>query len=334
MKKTVLKVCINCLKCKTNILKAVAKLSGINELAVDDEKGTLTVIGDVDPVCVANRLKKMGKLIEIISIGPAKPPDKPKPPEKGKTDPKPPLPSCCDKCQFTMIIYDDVRPWINELAVDDHKGTLTVIGDVDPVCVANRLKKMGKLIEIISIGPAKPPDKPKPPEKGKTDPKPPLPSCCDKCQFAMIIYDDVIPLWIMLELLWEFPSGEVDFGALEWKLPAKAMEKNLTSDAEISRCEVFLRAHIRKDKVVQYPDLAEKLDELYSSNPASRITSMDDALTELVGSDKRGRMRSVGCSISKIGLKKSAPAHSKVENMTKEKESVTPRVISDEEKNG
>ncbi|XP_058103716.1 uncharacterized protein LOC131247481 [Magnolia sinica] len=67
-----------------------------------------------------------------------------------------------------------------------------------------------------------------------------------------------------------------------------AMEKNLTSDAEIGRCEVFLRAHTRKDKVVQYPDLAEKLDELYSSNPASRMTDMNDALTELVGSDNRG----------------------------------------------
>ncbi|XP_058084017.1 heavy metal-associated isoprenylated plant protein 43-like [Magnolia sinica] len=116
LQKTVLKVCINCLKCKTNILKAIAKLSGINELAVDDEKGTLTVIGDVDPMCVANRLKKMGKLIEIISIGPAKPPDKPKPPEKEKTDPKPPLPSCCDKCQFAMIIYDDIDSSGSEIA--------------------------------------------------------------------------------------------------------------------------------------------------------------------------------------------------------------------------
>ncbi|XP_058084106.1 uncharacterized protein LOC131231818 [Magnolia sinica] len=61
-----------------------------------------------------------------------------------------------------------------------------------------------------------------------------------------------------------------------------AMEKNLTSDAEISRCEVFLRAHTRKDKVVQYPDIAEKLDEFYSSNPASRMTGMDDALTEVL----------------------------------------------------
>ncbi|XP_058114225.1 uncharacterized protein LOC131257347 [Magnolia sinica] len=34
-------------------------------------------------------------------------------------------------------------------------------------------------------------------------------------------------------------------------------------------------------------------------------------------------MRGLGCSISKVGLKKSAPARSKVENVTKEKENVT-----------
>ncbi|XP_058113296.1 uncharacterized protein LOC131256390 [Magnolia sinica] len=105
------------------------------------------------------------------------------------------------------------------------------------------------------------------------------------------------------------------------------MERNLTSDAEIGRCEVYLKAHTRKDKVVQYPDLAEKLDELYSSNPASRMTGVDDVLIELVGSDSRGRMQGLGCSISKTVLKKLAPARSKVENVTKEKEGLTQEIF-------
>ncbi|XP_058110924.1 26S proteasome non-ATPase regulatory subunit 4 homolog [Magnolia sinica] len=60
-----------------------------------------------------------------------------------------------------------------------------------------------------------------------------------------------------------------------------AMERNLTSDAEIGRGDVYLRAHTSKDKVVQYPDLVQKLDELYSSNPASKMTGVDDALTQI-----------------------------------------------------
>ncbi|XP_058095988.1 uncharacterized protein LOC131241252 isoform X2 [Magnolia sinica] len=106
-----------------------------------------------------------------------------------------------------------------------------------------------------------------------------------------------------------------------------AMERNLTSDAEVGRGDVYLRAHTSKDKVVQFPDLAEKLNELYSSNPASRMTDVDDALTQLLGPDSRGRMRGLGCSVGKTGLKKSAPARSKAETMTKEKESLAHEIL-------
>ncbi|KAK9147169.1 hypothetical protein Sjap_007072 [Stephania japonica] len=77
MKKIVMKVSINCSKCKTQVLKAVTKLEGINSVAVDGEKGTLTVVGEVDPVEVTRRLRKTGKVIEIVSVGPNKPPEKP-----------------------------------------------------------------------------------------------------------------------------------------------------------------------------------------------------------------------------------------------------------------
>ncbi|KAK9155247.1 hypothetical protein Sjap_002727 [Stephania japonica] len=38
---------------------------GINSVAVDGEKGTLTVVGEVDPVEVTRRLRKTGKVVEI-----------------------------------------------------------------------------------------------------------------------------------------------------------------------------------------------------------------------------------------------------------------------------
>ncbi|KAA8539166.1 hypothetical protein F0562_025858 [Nyssa sinensis] len=104
-----LKVNIWCQKCKTDVLKAVAKLGGIDQVSVDAEKGTLTVIGEVDPVLVAIRLRKKGKEVEIISVGPPKPPEPPKKPPAEKPPPEKPLPPCCNQCQTVTIysFYDD-----------------------------------------------------------------------------------------------------------------------------------------------------------------------------------------------------------------------------------
>ncbi|KAK9084463.1 hypothetical protein Scep_030934 [Stephania cephalantha] len=106
MKKIVMKVSINCSKCKTQALKAVTKLEGINSVAVDGEKGTVTVVGEVDPVEVTCRLRKTGKPVEIVSVGPNNKPTE-KPPEPSK-----PLPHCCNDCQLVAVgfgPYDDVR---------------------------------------------------------------------------------------------------------------------------------------------------------------------------------------------------------------------------------
>ncbi|GJT55680.1 heavy metal-associated isoprenylated plant protein 2-like protein, partial [Tanacetum coccineum] len=85
---------MHCEKCKTEVLKAVTKLSGINEVSVNLEKQMLVVIGDVDPVCVVKAVRKTGKIANITSVGPPKKPD-----DKSKTDtcaifcpPPPPLP--------------------------------------------------------------------------------------------------------------------------------------------------------------------------------------------------------------------------------------------------
>ncbi|CAL5399168.1 unnamed protein product [Camellia sinensis] len=102
MKKIELKVGIYCHKCKTEVLKAVTKLTGIDQVSVDAEKGTLTVIGNVDPVCVTTQVRrKTGKVVELISVGPPKPPD-PKPQPC-----KPPicLPPCCKECELVGITF-------------------------------------------------------------------------------------------------------------------------------------------------------------------------------------------------------------------------------------
>lgn len=89
--------------------KSIKILTGITEITVDAEKGLLTLIGDVDPVIVVEKLKKIKKVVKIDSVGPYKKEEpKPKEPEKPKPkEPEPckPLPSCCNACRPIAIGY-------------------------------------------------------------------------------------------------------------------------------------------------------------------------------------------------------------------------------------
>ncbi|PNY12992.1 metal ion binding protein [Trifolium pratense] len=99
VKKTVLKVDIDCLKCKKKLIKTVSSLQGIDKIEADEGKGTLTIIGDADPYDIIVRIRKAGKNAEVVSIGPPpgppppkqdapkKPEEKPKAEEKNKPDP-------------------------------------------------------------------------------------------------------------------------------------------------------------------------------------------------------------------------------------------------------
>ncbi|KAJ0244428.1 Heavy metal-associated isoprenylated plant protein 43 [Hirschfeldia incana] len=90
VKKVEIKVDINCGKCNSAILEAVTVIEGVNHISLDEKKNILTVVGTMDPVCVASRLKKIKQKPVIISVGPPpKPPEPPKPPAAPEP-PKPP----------------------------------------------------------------------------------------------------------------------------------------------------------------------------------------------------------------------------------------------------
>ncbi|KAG2240827.1 hypothetical protein Bca52824_097064, partial [Brassica carinata] len=57
--KVEMKVDINCGKCKNAIMQAVAEIEGVNQVVLDEEKSLLTVVGTMDPICVAEKLRKI-----------------------------------------------------------------------------------------------------------------------------------------------------------------------------------------------------------------------------------------------------------------------------------
>ncbi|XP_057806859.1 heavy metal-associated isoprenylated plant protein 43-like [Salvia miltiorrhiza] len=105
VQKTVLKVNISCDKCKTNILKAVSGLQGVDKVEVDGAKGTVSVTGDADPYEIIVKTRKAGKFAEVVSIGPPPKPQEKKPeqkkPEEKKADHKPHdhIPFICPLCE-------------------------------------------------------------------------------------------------------------------------------------------------------------------------------------------------------------------------------------------
>ncbi|XP_031486732.1 heavy metal-associated isoprenylated plant protein 2-like [Nymphaea colorata] len=101
--KIVLKVELYCLKCKVLVMRAITKLMGIDKIEIDAEKSTVTVIGNVDPVAVVTRLKKAGKMVQIVTVGPP-----PKVEEKKKEEPCR-LPVCCKTCERISIRVKDDR---------------------------------------------------------------------------------------------------------------------------------------------------------------------------------------------------------------------------------
>ncbi|KAK2653987.1 hypothetical protein Ddye_013843 [Dipteronia dyeriana] len=88
MKKAVMKLELHDERAKKKAMRTVSGMTGVDSIQMDMKDRKLTVVGDIDPVDIVSKLRKLCHT-EIVSVGPSKEPEKKKE-EAKKEEPKKP----------------------------------------------------------------------------------------------------------------------------------------------------------------------------------------------------------------------------------------------------
>uniref|UniRef100_A0ACD5VJP7 Uncharacterized protein n=1 Tax=Avena sativa TaxID=4498 RepID=A0ACD5VJP7_AVESA len=131
--KMVLKVPMVCKKCKSCTLQIVSKIKGIKSLTYDEEKNTLTVVGDVDVVKVVEKLRKAKHPATVVTVGDEKKEaeeKKKKEEEEKKKKEKEAEEKKKKECAAMMMQHCPIKAYPQPAycyTVDDHPGPCTIV---------------------------------------------------------------------------------------------------------------------------------------------------------------------------------------------------------------
>uniref|UniRef100_A0A7N0RCZ4 HMA domain-containing protein n=1 Tax=Kalanchoe fedtschenkoi TaxID=63787 RepID=A0A7N0RCZ4_KALFE len=161
----VFKVEVHCEGCGSKIMKAARGVAGVENVKVDCDKNKLTVVGEVDPVKLRDKLEsKLKKKIELISPQPKQKEDqksenkKPEDENKSKEQKKPPpattavlkmnfhCDGCIEKIHHILSKTDEV----DSISFDKQKDLVEVRGTMDVKSICELLeKRMKRAVEIV-----------------------------------------------------------------------------------------------------------------------------------------------------------------------------------------
>ncbi|KAL5227532.1 hypothetical protein ABZP36_015797 [Zizania latifolia] len=157
------------------VVSVVRGLQGVE--SVDDyneDNCTLTVVGTVDPERILHTLNNMAIAATIVRVD-------------ENCDHCDPIGAVCTADIMSAVA--DVR-WIQSLSIDDDKCQLTVLGAVDPVKLAHKLKKKGFMPTIETVEDDKPKD---PAPEKKKDPCQCQEACATMCMQSCYCSPYVLP---------------------------------------------------------------------------------------------------------------------------------------------
>ncbi|KAL9344154.1 hypothetical protein Peur_064585 [Populus x canadensis] len=123
MKKAVLKVELHDEKAKKKAMKTVSGFSGVDSLSIDMKNKKMTVTGDIDPVCIVSKLRKLC-CTEIVTVGPAKEPEKKKDetPKKPAGDQK----KDPDPVAYRLAYHPHMPPYYYVSCVEDNHNARVI----------------------------------------------------------------------------------------------------------------------------------------------------------------------------------------------------------------
>ncbi|WOL11771.1 hypothetical protein Cni_G20535 [Canna indica] len=206
LQKIVLSVSIMCSKCKISIMTTISKFDGVVSISLDAEKGTVTVLGTVDVVCMVKALRKAKRPAKVLSVGePEKKEEKKEEKKDEKKEEAKPLPACCrtcstkivlsvsimcSKCKISIMTTISKFDGVVSISLDAEKGTVTVLGTVDVVCMVKALRKAKRPAKVLSVGEPEKEEKKEEKKDEKKEEAKPLPACCRTCSTVVVWTSD------------------------------------------------------------------------------------------------------------------------------------------------